>query len=254
MPLRFHEYLGAEEQNLLASVLNFRTELDLFGQLDDIFQSPIARLRIPEEDEAGLLVGQLYLFVHFHLYFSVSCLLRSHLSESFSSTRKAIDASLTAYKIILEPETASRYIQRDRYFQFIKASLQNEIKKNSSKYPLAHILIKLHDSCSEYGSHADISSFVHRIEMNELPGANADLLQVHYFQFPRDSTEYKFYFVLTLQAFLQAFRIFKAFFNKRLKIIDPGWEASIGKLNALLEQLRQQHYAAIDASQKAADS
>lgn len=246
MSLRFHEYLGAEEQNLLASILNFRTELDLLGQLDDIFQSPIPRLRIPEEDEAGLLVGQLYLFVHFHLYFSVSCLLRSHLSESFSSTRKAIDASLTAYKIILEPETARRYIERDRYFQSIKSRLQNEIEKDSFKYPLAHILIKLHDSCSEYGSHADISSFVHRIEMKELPGANADLLQVHYFQFPRNSTEYKFYFVLTLQVFLQTFRIFKAFFNERLKIIDPGWEASIEKLNTHLEQLRQQHYAAID--------
>src|SRR6266705_5676497 len=206
MSLRFHDYLGAEEQNLLASILNFRTEFDLFGQLDDILQSPIPRLRIPDEDEVGLLVGQLYLFVHFHLYFSVGCLLRSHLSESFSSTRKAIDASLTAYKVILVPETARRYIERDRYFQFIKASLQNEIKKNSSKYPLAHVLIKLHDSCSEYGSHADISSFVHRIEMKELPGANADLLQVHYFQFPRDSAEYKFYFVLSLQAFLQAFR------------------------------------------------
>jgi hypothetical protein len=82
--------------------------------------------------------------------------------------------------------------------------------------------------------------------MKELPGANADLLQVHYFQFPRNSTEYKFYFVLTLQAFLQTFRIFKAFFNERLKIIDPGWEASIEKLNTRLEQLRQQHYAAID--------
>ena len=133
MSLRFHEYLGAEEQNLLASILNFRTEFDLFGQLDDIFQSPIPRLRLPEEDEAGLLVGQLYLIVHFHLYFSVSCLLRSHLSESFSSTRKAIDASLTAYKIILEPETARRYIERDRYFQFIRASLQNEIKKDPSR-------------------------------------------------------------------------------------------------------------------------
>ncbi len=48
----------------------------------------------------------------------------------------------------------------------------------------------------------------------------------------------KFYFVLSLQAFLQAFRIFKAFFNERLRIMDPGWEASIEKLNARLEQLR----------------
>ncbi|MBX3305413.1 MAG: hypothetical protein KF751_05095, partial [Nitrospira sp.] len=203
MALRFHEYLGAEEQNLLASILNFRPEFDLFGQLDHIFQSPISRIRMSEDDQPGLLISQLYLFTHFHLYFSVSCILRSHLSESLSSTRKAIDASLTAYKIILDPSTAKSYAEQNSYFKYIKSNLQKEIQKDSSKYPLAHILINLHDSCSEYGSHADISSFFHRMEVKELSEANADLLQIHYFQFPRETSEYKFYFVLTLQAFLK---------------------------------------------------
>ena len=95
----FLEYLGIEEQNLLTSIVNFRSEFDLFYNLDKIYQEPLNRLKVPEEKS---LVPQLYRFVHFHLYFSISCLLRSHLSESLSSTRKAIDAALSAYKIILE--------------------------------------------------------------------------------------------------------------------------------------------------------
>jgi len=250
MALRFHEYLGAEEQNLLASILNFRSEFDLFGQLDHIFQSPISRIRMSEDDQPGLLISQLYLFTHFHLYFSVSCILRSHLSESLSSTRKAIDASLTAYKIILDPSTAKNYAEQNNYFKYIKSNLQKEIQKDSSRYPLAHILINLYDSCSEYGPHADISSFFHRMEVKEFPEANADLLQIHYFQFPRESSEYKFYFVLTLKAFLKMFEIFRVFLNRRLKIIDPSWEASIARLNPHLEELRKRYFSAIDRKGK----
>ncbi len=246
MALRFHEYLGAEEQNLLASILNFRAEFDLFEQLDNIFQSPISRIRMPKDDQPGLLVSQLYLFTHFHLYFSVSCILRSHLSESLSSTRRAIDASLTAYKIILDPGTAKGYVEQNSYFKYIKSNLQKEIQKDSSKYPLARILLSLHDSCSEYGSHADISSFFHRMEVKELSEANADLLQINYFQFPRQTSEYRFYFVLTLQAFLKMFEIFKVFLNSRLKIIDQSWEASIAHLNPCLEELRKRYFSMID--------
>ena len=57
--------------------------------------------------------------------------------------RKAIDATLSAYKTILEPKYSEKYINRDKYFQFIKSNMQKEIKKNSSKYPLAHELIKI---------------------------------------------------------------------------------------------------------------
>ena len=119
---------------------NFRKEFDLFYNVDRIYQEPLRRLIISEDD---VLVPQLYLFVHFHLYFSISTLLRSHLSECLASMRKAIDATLSAYKTIFEPKYSEKYINRDKYFQFIKSNMQKEIKKNSSKYPLAHELIKI---------------------------------------------------------------------------------------------------------------
>lgn len=234
--MNFPKYLGIEEQNLLTGTINFRTEFDLFYNIDRIYQEPLKRLVFPE-DKA--LVGQLFLFVHFHLYFSISCLLRTHLSECLSSLRKAIDASLSAYKIILEPELSKNYIERDKTFQYIKSNIQREIEKDSTKFPLAHSLLKTHDCCSEFGSHADISSFFHRLETKEIPGTTKDQLLVHYFQFPKDQEEYRFYYIVTLQAYFSMFLIFKIFFDDNLKIIDPKWEATIFDLGPKLEKLKK---------------
>ena len=89
---------GIEERNLLTSMANFREEVELFQKLDKVYQAPLSRLTVSEEEA---IVPQLYLFVHFHLYFAVSCILRAHLSDALSSARKGIDAALTAYKLRL---------------------------------------------------------------------------------------------------------------------------------------------------------
>ena len=236
----FLEYIGLEEQNFLASLNNFRKEFDLFYNIDRIYQEPLKRLLISEEK---FLIPQLYLFVHFHLYFSVSCLMRSHLSECLASIRKAIDASLSAYKIVLEPDFSKKYINRDKYFQFIKGNFEREIKKGPSKYPLAHNLIKIHDACSQFGSHADIDSFFHRLETKEVPGTNQQEIFVHYFQFPRDPEEYRFYYIVTLEAFYQMFLIFKLFLDQSLRIVDPKWEKTINVLGPELDRLRKLSYS-----------
>jgi len=238
--INFPEYIGIEEQNLLTSLNNFRPEFDLFYNVDRIYQEPLKRL-VVSEDKAT--VPQLYLFVHFHLYFSISCLLRSHLSECLASIRKAIDASLSAYKIILEPDFSEKYENRDKYFQFIKRNFQHEIKKDSSKYPLSHSLINIHDACSEFGSHADISSFFHRLERKEIPNTNQDHVVVHYFQFPRNPEEYRFYYIVVLQAFYNMFMIFRLFLDKSLRIVDPEWEKVISFIGPELEKLRKLYYS-----------
>jgi hypothetical protein len=237
--LNFLEYLGNEDQNLLASIVNFRHEFDIFYNIDRIYQEPLKRLVVSSDD---VVVPQLYLFVHFHFYFSVSCLLRSHLSETLSSLRKAIDGSLCAYKIILKPSNSRKYLNRDMHFQFIKANIQKEIRKNSSLYPLAHDLIGIHDACSEFGSHSDISSFFHRLETKETENKNQEMLLMHYFQFPRNPEEYRFYFLTTLQGFYSMFLIFKLFFDEKLKIVDLRWESTIEHLGPLLNKLRKESY------------
>ncbi len=238
--LNFVEYIGLEEQNLLTSMTNFRKEFDLFFNIDKIYQEPLRRLDVPEKE---FIIPQLYLFVHYHLYFSVSCLLRSHLSECLNSMRKAIDASLTAYKLILEPELTEKYINRDNYFQFIKGNFQRELKKDESKYPLAKTLLNLHDACSEFGSHADISSFFHRLEFKETTSLNKQNIMVHYFQFPRNPEEYRFYYLVTLQAFFHMFLVFKIFLDDKLKIYDPKWEETIKFMGPELDKLCKESQA-----------
>ena len=238
----FLDYLGHEEQNLLTSLLKYRSEFDLFYDLDQIYQNPLQRLEVSNNKK---IVPQLYLFVHFHLYFSISCFLRTHLSECLSSIRKAIDATLSAYKIILEPETAGKYRARDKTFQFIKTHVKSKIKEDSSKYPLAHQLIEIHDACSQFGSHADISSFFHRLEDKKISGTKKGHIIIRYFQFAKQDEECHFYFISTLQAFYLMFKIFKLFFDVNLKIIDPKWELVIETLGPELERLRKKYFSQI---------
>ena len=119
--------------------------------------------------------------------------------------------------------------------------MQRENEKDSSKYPLAQSLIKIHDFLSEYGSHADISSFFHRLE------DKANLRLFHYFQFPKQTVEYKFYFVANLQAFFLMFMIFKVFLDANLRIIDPKWEKTINDLGPKLEELRIKYHSQFGA-------
>ncbi|MCP4987400.1 MAG: hypothetical protein GY928_15490 [Colwellia sp.] len=233
--LNFFEYIGTEEQHLLKNINNFRQEFDLFYTIDRLYQEPIKRLVVPNDD---IVMSPLYLFVHFHLYFSMSCLLRSHLSECLASIRKAIDASLSAYKIILEPTFSKKYSEGDNYFKYIKRSIQKEREKDTSKYPLAPELIKMHEACSQFGSHADDSSLFHRFETKEIPGTNQDQNILSYFQIPKNHEECKFYYFVTLQTFYQMFLIFKLFLDKNLEIIDPNWENIVCKLGPELQRLK----------------
>ncbi len=183
------------------------------------------------------VVPQLYLFVHFHLYHATSCLLRSHLSECLGSIRKAIDAGLSAYKIILEPSSGEQYVKRDRAFRYIKTTVEEAIKQDATKFPLAAgFLLDMHEKCSQIGSHADVTSFIHRMAIQKPTTTQSGEMQVYYFQFPKEKTEYRLYFLGSLKVFLRLFQIFKIHFDRELRIIDPKWEETIEKLGPTLNQ------------------
>lgn len=239
----FLKYLSIEEHNLLVSITMHRDEFHLFYNMDKVYMEPLARFVAQEEQS---VVVQLFLFVRFHLYFSISCLLRCHLSEAVFSTRKDIDAGLSAYKIILEPDTAEQYLSRDRYFQNIKRNMQNEINRDTTKYPLAHSLIGLHDFCSEHGAHADDSSFFHRLERKKVLNAEVNEIVFQYFQFPRPKEKFKFYYVSILEVFFLVFMIFKSFLDNELRIIDLQWEEAINMLETRLPLLRERYHSQME--------
>lgn len=239
--VNFIEYISREEENFLVSMVKFRKEFALFTVLDRIYKKPIEIGNYKSNHEAVIVA--LHNFVHFYLYFSISCLMRAHLSESFSSMRKAIDAGLSAYKIILDPSLVGAYLdekdKNNKIFKYIKKNIKEEIEKGSTKFALAKNLIKIHETSSQYGSHADISTFFHRYEIRDNPNNPDEQKQIfHYFQFPKEEQEYKQYFVYILIAFLEIFYIFKLFFDS--KLTDKSWEETIKDLENLKNDLEKQ--------------
>ena len=237
--LNFLEYLAREEQNLLSSIVNFREDFDFIYRLDNIYREPLQYIEVDKPEE---FVPRLLLFVHFHMYFSVSCLIRSHFSECLASVRKAIDASLSAYRIILDPKTAKLYEKRDKTFLHIKSYIQAERKKDGNKYPIAKSLLELHDMCSEYGSHADVSSFIDRVEILDLPDPRKQQLRFHYFQFPRDPNEYAIHLVDTLWAFYVMLFIFKDFIGSKLKDRSTDWSQNLEEIGSQLFRRKTELY------------
>lgn len=232
-------FISGEEQNLLATLINLRPDFDVFSHLDGLFLAPVDHIDVPQGEET---IPSLYLFVHFHLYVSVAALARGHLSECLVSTRKAIDATLCAYEMILHPASIPLYESRDKRFQYIKNRITKAREKDNTQYPLAAELLALHDICSEYGSHADISSLVHRVELQKAGQPGKSRLHFHYFQFPRDTDEYHAYFVETLLAYYHMLVVFKPLVLQRAIGLKAGWSAQLDKVGAALEKEREMVY------------
>ncbi|MGH8771466.1 MAG: hypothetical protein ACREV2_09860 [Burkholderiales bacterium] len=97
------EFIGTEETNLLVTMVKCHAEIaKVFPILDDVYQAPIKLVDVNINDGHKRTVLALYVYTHYHLYFSTVCLLRCHLSDSLGSTRKAIDATLTAASYSLD--------------------------------------------------------------------------------------------------------------------------------------------------------
>ena len=113
-PSDFLEYLGVETGNLLISLNNHRTEFEMFSRLDALYRTAFRDGRVDSADD--LIIPQLLLLVHYHYYYSAATLLRCHLSDALASMRTAIEAGLTAYRIIEDRPSQLKYVQRDRSF------------------------------------------------------------------------------------------------------------------------------------------
>lgn len=224
-------FLGAEEQNLLTTMVKCHRDIAIaFPKLDGAFQAPIKHIDININDEHPKTILALYLFTHYHLYLSTTLLLRCHLSDSLASTRKAIDATLTAYRLIIEPGTLEDYKNQHRDYQYIKHYVGRMRKDNLHAFPLAPPLLDVHDKCSEYGSHADISSFVHRISIDETPGTGKGIYRVGMFQLMSE-LEIRHHLVMTFLAYTTMLKIYSEFVGGLAQGLDRGaWQQWIHEL------------------------
>lgn len=206
----FLEYLGYEHSNCLKSITVLGKNFGFIPKIDFVFRLILEKLSSHAESTQDLLIFPLLGFTHYCMYFAMSSLLRCHTSEAFSATRSAIDATLTAYRITNEVETAVAYLNRDKSFQFIRAYVESERKKDPMKYPLAEPLMKAHSFCSRYGSHADISVFFDRLKTTRSISADKveHELRIHYFQIPEDESTYIMYFLFLMKMYLDMLNIY----------------------------------------------
>ena len=230
------EFIGAEETNLLVSVNLFRRDMDAFPKLDGLFQAPLEtidlkvrdRQNLSADDRHRMTVLALYLYVHYHLYSTVTNILRCHLSDAFSQTRKAIDATLTVCRLVRQPETLAQYHERHGSYLNIKRTVQEANKNPDAAYPDTEALIEFHEICSQYGSHADASAFVHRIEITEPNELGKSLFRVHMFQKPESDLEFRYYLVQLILVYTRMLWLMRDFVGAQAENFDNSdWANAI---------------------------
>ena len=243
-------FLGAEESNLLTTLRTCHRDFSIMlPMIDGAFQAPIGHIAIPVNDDHKRTVLCLYLYVHGQMYFSVACLLRCHLSNSLASTRKAIDATLTAYRLIEEPATLPQYEAGDFSYQFVKRYVEKARKKDASLYPLAVDLLKFHDLCSQFGSHADIATFIHKIAILQTDNPDQEMMTVGMFQPPDSKEEMRRYMVETFLAFVAMMKVFSSFVVSIATKFDSGpWVKQIDQMAAACYKEARELDAAIDGA------
>ena len=246
------EFVSKEENNLLTTLVNYHADIGQFSKVDGHFQAPTKHVAVPAADTYGRTILGLYLFTHYHLYLSFVTLIRCHLSDSLASTRKALDATLTAYRLHAEPNTLDEYLNERGTYKFIARTISRAREKDANLFPLAPSLLHLHGVCSQFGSHADISSFVHRIKVVPLD-AGKGVVEHLMFQYPKDPEEFRYYLVSTMSAYILMLQVFIDSVAKYTKDFDiDAWAASKNALIASTEKVRAA-LAAVGRAKKEAE-
>lgn len=242
----FLEYLSIEEKNVSNNIILFKEEYDVFYNLDRVFKDPIKRLNLQGDlmTNDKKVIFTLYFLVISQLYSSYSSILRNHLSDSMSSIRIAIDAGLSAYRIMLEPTIVEKYLTRDKYFLYIKKNMKSEVKEDNAKYPLAHLLFDIYDDCSQYGTHADIDSFFYRID------ESAGFLLLDFFQTPKNEHEYRLSIFYILNSFFLIFQIFQDYLLSVLSDKDNEWEETNNYIRQKLVEMQKKAVEGIKIAHK----
>jgi hypothetical protein len=238
-PLDLARFVGAENENFLVSLANNRHDLAITMRLQGLYVAAMPHKTLRETD---IPIYQLLTFTHYHFLFSTSNLMKCHLSEAFTSVRAAIDGALVAAQIIHDRASQVAYLKREKPFDKLARHYKNLIR---DKKPLPHRqipeLLKIHDYCSQFASHADIDSFVHRISTR--PDGDEAMFRIEYFQFSRDPDERQMHALNLFHTFVIILDVFADYLIGEKQSVPELWRKTLHELGAKMEehaaQLRQ---------------
>jgi hypothetical protein len=220
-----------ENENFLNTLASFSEEKRMLADLQRLFAEALVEKEIHEND---LVLFQLLSFSHYHFLFALSCFMRSHLSEAMSSVRVAIDAALIASEIIRRPELQVAYVRREKPFDKLNRHLKNLVKNGAPLHHTIPLLLNLHDTCSSFASHADVNSFVHRVEFFQ--HGDKQRAAFGYFQFSRDHMVRKIHTLNIFHPFVMILDLFADYLIDEQKRVPPEWKERVYTLGGFIEQ------------------
>ena len=219
----FLDYVATQEKNLLVSLAELHTPIRLFRILDDLYRDALKRIDVPESNATTAL---LLVAVHAELYFTFVTALRSNVSQALAASRKAIDLTLTAYRIREEPEYLAVY--KAGGVLNIKGDIKKRRRRDPTCYPLAEFLVTFHEYCSKMACHADYAGIEPRLVIQKISDSKS--LQVyHYCDVPVDRDAYHCLLVNILAVFHRMLEVFAPFVVAHMNDSDT-WQRSLEAL------------------------
>src|ERR1019366_3802013 len=228
----FLRFLSMEESNLLVSVANNREEFGAMARVEGLYNAAMNYQSIKSND---VVLLQFLTFIHYQFLFSMACQMRCHLSEAFGAARAAIDAALNAAYIINDRAAQVAYAKREKPFDNLHRHLGN-LKKDGKPlpHPLMAPLIEQQKAISTFAVHADIGTFVHRVNRTEQYGQI--FMSFQYFQFFKNDDERKLHTLSLLHIFVATLDVFADFVATEAKVVPPEWKTHLHQLGATIER------------------
>jgi hypothetical protein len=230
-PMELLTFQRMEQQNLQASTAEDIRGNAVIAEIQRHYFE--ASSEEPVEDNE-LVLFQLMAFTHYHFLFAVTCNMRCHLAEAYSSARSAIDAALIAAQIIFDRDSQEAYVARRHPFDKLIRNYRNAIKDGGNlPHHLVEPLVDLHQKINSFASHADVGAFVHRTKF--ITGESQRTLVVEYFQFAENEIEREIHNLSLLQLFVIVLDVFSDFLLKEKKTVDQNWVDSLHSLGRSIE-------------------
>jgi hypothetical protein len=225
------QFVSMEHQNFLVSLANNQHDLTIISSIQTLYVAAMAHRTVPENDVA---VFQMLAFSHYHFLFSTAALMRGHLSEAFASARAAIDGALVGAQIIHDRPSQIAYTTRKKPFDNFARYLGNLIHDGKPlPHPLVPTLFDLHKKFSTFAGHADVNSFIHRVNFSPKPERT---LKFEYFQFAKNETERQIHAFLLFHTFVRILDVFADFLVVEQKAVPPAWKDELHKFGQTIER------------------
>lgn len=243
------KFMSMEEHQVFASLARMKGELAAIADVQSLYEAAISNRSAKPDD---YVVFQLLTFTHYHFLFALACHFRCHLSEAFAAARAAIDAALIAAVIIKDRALQTAYAKREKPFDKLNQYLGGLIKDGAT-LPHPHIpeLRRQQSLISTFAVHADVGSFVHRIDRSVTD--DRTVMSVQYFQFSTNEHQRSIHTFTLLHTFVMVLDIFTEFLVTEQKAVPPAWKERLQQIGAGLERHARQLREKLRENEERAD-